>query len=78
MSVHTSLQGLDYFTAKGGRAFDDLASIADNVSLKTNREEWGGRIKDQLKAGKLYLKSDFKVTVNDSNHIGTPLEFLVC
>ena len=69
-SVRTSLQGLDYFAAEGGRAFDDLASIADNVSLlKTNGEEWGGRIKDQLKAGKLYLKSDFKVTVNDSNYI---------
>ena len=69
-SVRTSLQGLDYFAAEGGRAFDDLASIADNVSLlKTNGEEWGGRIKDQLKAGKLYLKSDFKVTVNDLNYM---------
>ena len=69
-SVRTSPQGLDYFVAEGGRAFDDLASIADNVSLlRTNGEEWGGRIKDQLKAGKLYLKSDFKVSINDSNHI---------
>ena len=29
-SVRNSLQGLDYFTAQGRQAFDDLESVVDN------------------------------------------------
>ena len=61
-SVHKSLEGLDYFAAEGARAFDDLASIVEDISsLRADGREWARRIKDSLKAGKLYLKSDFKV-----------------
>jgi len=61
-SVRKSLQGLDYFAAEGARAFDDLASIVENISLlRDDGGEWSARIKDTLKAGKFYLKSDYKV-----------------
>ena len=61
-SVRKSLEGLDYFAAEGARAFDDLASIVEDISsLRADGREWAWRIKDSLKAGKLYLKSDFKV-----------------
>ena len=68
--VCKSLQGLDYFAAEGARAFDDLASIVEDISsLRADGGEWEGRIKDALKVGKLYLKSDFKV--NYSVHLFT-------
>ena len=61
-SVRQSLQGLDYFAAEGARAFGNLASIAENVSLlRDDGGEWSARIMDTLKAGKLYLKGDYKV-----------------
>ena len=61
-SVRKSLEGLDYFAAEGARAFDDLASIVEDISsLRADGREWARRIKDSLKAGKLFLKSDFKV-----------------
>ena len=61
-SVRKSLQGLDYFAAEGARAFDDLASVVEDISLlKSDGGEWSAKIKDKLKAGKLYLKSDYKV-----------------
>ena len=61
-SVRKSLQGLDYFAAEGARAFGDLASIVENISLlRDDGGEWSARIKDTLKAGKFYLKSDYKV-----------------
>ena len=60
--VRKSLQGLDYFAAEGARTFDDLASIVEDISsLRADGGEWEGCVKDALKAGKLYLKSDFKV-----------------
>ena len=61
-SVRQSLQGLDYFAAEGAWAFGDLASILENASLlRDDGREWSARIMDTLKAGKLYLKSDYKV-----------------
>ena len=53
-SVRKSLEGLDYFAAEGTRAFDDLASIVEDISsLRADGREWARRIKDSLKAGKL-------------------------
>ena len=44
-SVCTSLQGLDYFAAEGARAFDDLASIVEDISsLRADGREWASRI----------------------------------
>ena len=61
-SVRKSLQGLDYFAAEGTRAFEDLGSIVDKISpLRAEGPEWATATHDALRAGKLYLKGDFKV-----------------
>lgn len=59
-SVRKSLQGLDYFAAEGARAFDDLCSILERLENGANKERLVG-LQEALKAGKLYLKGDFKV-----------------
>jgi len=61
-SVRKSLQGLDYFAAEGARAFEDLGSIVDKISpFRADGAEWATATHDALKAGKSYLKGDFKV-----------------
>ena len=55
-SVRKSLQGLDYIAAEGARAFDDLLEL-----IKATRETEAMQFADTLKAGKLYLKGDYKV-----------------
>ena len=60
-SVRKSLQGLDYFAAKGAKAFDDLMVVVDKVTDVGARQEWKRETCDALKAEKLYLKADYKV-----------------
>lgn len=61
-SVRKSLQGLDYFAAEGTRAFEDLLCIVHDISLlRADGSDWETMMKDSLKAGKLYLKGDYKV-----------------
>ena len=60
-SVHKSLQGLDYFAAEGAWAFDDLSLVLEQaVEVGASKERVQG-LQEVLKAGKLYLKGDFKV-----------------
>lgn len=61
-SVRKSLQGLDYFAAEGARAFDDLSTVLKEALEKGTSKERVKGLQEALKAGKLYLKSDFKVT----------------
>ena len=60
-SVRKSLQGLDYYAAEGARAFDDLAGIVEKVYALSDLSEGDTGLLESLKAGKLYLKGDFKV-----------------
>ena len=61
-SVRNSLQGLDYFTAQGTQAFDDLESVVDKLGEDCGMgSSWVKEKKEQLKEGKRYLKSDYKV-----------------
>ncbi len=60
-STRKSLQGLDYFAADGSKAFEDLAKVADCVSAIGPGQEWTKSVQDSLKAGKMYLKGDYKV-----------------
>ena len=53
-SVRKSLQGLDYITSEGAKAFDDLSKL---ITEETGAVE----LQEALKTGKLYLKGDFKV-----------------
>lgn len=60
-SVRKSLQGLDYISAEGGTAFDDLVRIADQLIDHGLDPRIGAIYQKSLKEGKQYLKTDFKV-----------------
>ncbi|XP_066270491.1 uncharacterized protein [Branchiostoma lanceolatum] len=62
-SVRTSLQGLDYFTAEGGRAFDDLEVAVDRLAEQQG-QEWATKQTTILRSSKRYLKGDYKVHVS--------------
>ncbi|CAB3996616.1 Hypothetical predicted protein [Paramuricea clavata] len=69
-TVCKSLQGLDYITANGSKAFDDLCAAVPRLQKcgSVSRES-----KDEsqslLKSGKHYLKSDYKVHVSRSSTV---------
>lgn len=63
-TTRKSLQGLDYFAAEGAKAFDDLMSIVEKLGDQGLDRPWVERCEQSLKAGKQYLKSDFKVSYN--------------
>ena len=62
-SVRKSLQGLDYVSAQGAKAFKELElaaeKLGDNCGLDLS---WAKDKKEKLKVAKRYLKGDFKVT----------------
>ena len=60
-SVRKSLQGIDYFAAEGTRAFADLSAMLDQMLENGANKERVVGLQEALKAGKLYLKCDFKV-----------------
>ena len=61
-STRKSLQGLDYFIADGAKAFDDLVTVVEKMASLGKDHEWVHDIKERLKAGKQYLKADYKVS----------------
>lgn len=70
-SVRKSLQGLDYVAAEGSRAFDTLGDIVEKVSHMTDGgKKWAEELQETLKAGKLYLKGDYKVILYMSPRLG--------
>lgn len=66
-SVRKSLQGLDYFAAEGGTAFDDLLGVVDRLVDHGLDQRSGTSFQHSLKQGKQYLKTDYKV--KHSNHL---------
>ena len=60
-STKKSLQGLDYFAEEGARAFNDLETVIEKVSLTSIGQDWMKETDALLKAGKLYLKGDYKL-----------------
>ena len=60
-SVRKSLQGLDYITASGSKAFEDLENVADQLGDLGMGMTWANQQKKEMKLAKRYLKSDFKV-----------------
>ena len=61
-SVRKSLQGLDYFAADGARAFVDLKTLVRQLGELGLGKEWEVQHVELLKAAKLYLMGDFKVS----------------
>jgi hypothetical protein len=65
-STRKSLQGINYFAAEAGEAFDGIRKmIEDKVALWTDSE----RLIENLKRARFYLKSDYKVHVTRSSNI---------
>ena len=63
-STRNSLQGLDYFTAQGAKAFEDLEGVVEEIGEKCGKGSlWVKEKKEQLKFAKRYLKGDYKVLV---------------
>lgn len=62
-SVRKSFQGLDYVSAEGAKAFDDLADVTHAIG--TNHVEgasWEKNHNEKLKQAKRYFKGDYKVS----------------
>ena len=59
-SKQVSLQGLDYITTEGAEVFDQLKSIVNVLQDNGVDVSWANSIKQDLKAGKRYLKTDCK------------------
>ncbi|CAF4552882.1 unnamed protein product [Rotaria sp. Silwood2] len=65
-STRKSLQGINYFAAEAGEAFDGLRKmLEDKVTLCDDSE----RLIENLECARLYLKSDYKVHVARSSNI---------
>lgn len=61
-SVRKSLQGLDYVSAEGAKAFDELADVIDKLGDNYgNGLSWAKDQSEKLKMAKRYLKGDYKV-----------------
>ena len=61
-STRKSLQGLDYFSASGAEAFDELQKVVDKLVDECGKSvTWGKDVNDKLKNAKRYLKGDYKV-----------------
>ncbi len=62
-SVRKSLQGLDYFSAAGAEAFDNLISVVEQLGEDLDLGmSWAKEQSERLKSAKQYLKSDYKVS----------------
>ena len=65
-STRKSLQGVNYFAAEGGEAFDCIRKIIEEkIALCSNSD----RLIENLKRARFYLKSDYKVHVTRSSNI---------
>ena len=61
-SVRRSLHELDYFSAGGAKAFDDIQAIIEKLGDTYGKElSWEKEQINKLKLAKLYLKGDYKV-----------------
>ena len=63
-SKQVSLQGLDYIATEGAEAFDKLASIVTLLQGNGVDVSWANAITHDLKAGKRYLKTDYKTHIS--------------
>lgn len=59
-STRKSLQGLDYISAAGAQAFEDLSEITEQLGEYMGMS-WASEQDQRLKSAKRYLKTDYKV-----------------
>ena len=68
-STQKSLHGLDYVGSSGAQAFEDLADIVEKLGDAGEGMGWAKDSQSRLRAGKRYLKSDYKVA-----YLSSPVE----
>ena len=66
-STRKSLQGINYFAADASEAFDSIEKLIDELHLDITQHR---RLVENLKRGRQYLKTDYKVHVTKSSTIG--------
>ncbi|CAF1169907.1 unnamed protein product [Didymodactylos carnosus] len=66
-STRKSLQGINYFAADAGEAFDSMEKLIEELHLDMRKHR---RLLENLKRGRQYLKSDYKVHVAKSSTVG--------
>ena len=70
-SVRKSLQGLDYISAEGSKAFDDVEDILEKLGDEYGTgHTWAKEQSGKLKVAKRYLKGDYKVSQFIYSHTG--------
>ncbi|CAC5367570.1 unnamed protein product [Mytilus coruscus] len=65
-SVRRCVEGLDYYVAEGGKAFQDLETIIEKLCASSEKKK---ELKSKLLNGKRYIKSDFKVHIQNENTV---------
>ena len=70
-SSRKSLHGLDYVSSSGAQAFEDLADVVEKLGDAGEGMGWAKDIQSRLRAGKRYLKSDYKV-----GYLSSPAEMI--
>ncbi|CAC5417479.1 unnamed protein product [Mytilus coruscus] len=65
-SVRRCVEGLDYYVAEGGKAFPDLETITEKLCASSEKKK---ELKSKLLNGKRYIKSDFKVHIQNENAV---------
>ena len=65
-SHRKSLQGLDYVSAEGAKAFEELADVIEKLGDNPHGKglSWAKDQSEKLKMAKRYLKSDSKVSLH--------------
>ena len=63
-SKQVSLQGLDYIATEGAEAFDKLKSVVNLLQENGVDFSWANTVAQDLKAGKRYLKTDYKTHIS--------------
>ena len=66
-STHKSLQGINYFAADAGDAFDSIEKLIDELYFGLTKHR---RLLENLKRRRQYLKSDYKVHVSKLSTVG--------
>ncbi|CAF1103379.1 unnamed protein product [Didymodactylos carnosus] len=60
-SIRQSKQGINYFTANAGQAFDDLIQLIEELNLDIASKR---SLIDNIKSARMYSKSDYKVNIS--------------
>ena len=66
-STRKSLQGINYFAVDAGDAFDSIEKLIDKLHFDITKHR---RLLENLKRGRQYLKSDYKVHVPKLSTVG--------